>query len=309
MLPGATPASTRCPRALPVAIPSIHPLNLSADTLMPRIIQHMRVASLHARGGGFLLGALQAGMEPVFAWDPNKDAALVLASNFNCLVRNDIPTASAIPHAEIIVCSLRHGTMGAGWQAISAVMPRAVVVEGPTSISASFERLGYKCLSETLDAADFGVPQKRRHKFVIATRSDVAPKLRFEPPDPKKQSKFGDVMDPMATEALSADALASIAKHNQRILASGVRYTVKTITAEDLAPTLTSRLGKDGYVFLVRGVNGERYPTTTELLGTMGFPKGYQYDLSPVKFKSLLWEDMCPPVAKALLTEIRDWLA
>jgi site-specific DNA-cytosine methylase len=269
----------------------------------------MRVASLHARGGGFLLGALQAGMEPVFAWDPNMDAALVLASNFNCLVRNDLPSASSIPHAEIVVCSLRHGAMGAGWQAISATTPRAVVVEGPASMHASFERLGYKCLSETLSATDFGVPQKRRHAFVIAIRSDVTPKLRFEPPDPQKRGKFGDVMDQMATETLSKDALASIDGRNQRTLASGRRHVVKTITPEDLAPTLTSRLGKDGYVFLVRGENGTRYPTHSELLGTMGFPKGYRYDLPPTKFKSLLWEDMCPPVAKALLTEIRDWLA
>ena len=95
-------------------------------------------------------------------------------------------------------------------RAVEALVPVAVLIENVSGLAhttrrpylarviASLEALGYLTASAVLDAADYGVPQRRQRLFVVATRHE-----RFRFPEPThgpgrraRLRKVGDVLSP-----------------------------------------------------------------------------------------------------------------
>jgi DNA (cytosine-5)-methyltransferase 1 len=136
-----------------------------------------------------------------FAVEFDRDAAATYAANFGDHVAyGPIEDVAAFPAADVVIggppCQgfsplnreavgfERRGLWREYLRALEAVEPRAFVMENVPELlrSAEYvefrrraEGLGFEVEAEVLNAADFGVPQRRRRAIVIGTRSGSVP--------------------------------------------------------------------------------------------------------------------------------------
>lgn len=166
----------------------------------------MRLIDLFAGCGGLTEGFHLEGYEPVFAVEWDAAAAATYAVNFGShVVYQDIASIgrSDIPDADVVVggppCQgfSQLGTRDPDdprnhlWleyaKVVDWVRPRAFVLENVPRFlrSGQFDLLqelthsgrlleGYSLSAGVLDAADFGVPQRRKRAFLIGVRDGVA---------------------------------------------------------------------------------------------------------------------------------------
>lgn len=168
-------------------------------------LKKFKVIDLFAGAGGFTLGFTQTDrFESVFANDFNVFAAKTYNSNFgdHCL-QGDITEflrqkAFHLPEADVVIggppCQgfsllnkQRHGDPRKElWKAylevVERVLPSVFVMENVPELLASLEfleikktaaRLGYCLASAILNAADYGVPQRRKRAIIIASRHGI----------------------------------------------------------------------------------------------------------------------------------------
>jgi DNA (cytosine-5)-methyltransferase 1 len=161
-----------------------------------------RVIDLFAGAGGFSLGFRQAGFESVFAIDNDPHAARTYARNFgDHVICGDIRLIEQFPEADVVIggppCQgfsrlgkKTHGKPtttsfeGNGlWveymRCVEQVQPKMFVVENVPDFFKHFawdgirreaKRLGYQLAHGILNAADFGVAQRRQRAFIIGSR-------------------------------------------------------------------------------------------------------------------------------------------
>jgi len=171
----------------------------------------LRVIDLFAGAGGFTLGLCNTGkFEPVFANDFNAYAAKTYNANFgdHCLHGdiNDLLANSSFkfPEADIVIggppCQgfsplnkqregdPRKQLWRAFMEVVRRVKPIAFVMENVPELLASAEfndirthaeSMGYLVTADILNAADYGVPQRRKRAIIVASRAG-----RIWPPTP-----------------------------------------------------------------------------------------------------------------------------
>jgi DNA (cytosine-5)-methyltransferase 1 len=164
-------------------------------------VSRLTIVDLFAGCGGMTRGFEDSGaFESVFAVEFDRDAAATYAANFGDHVAcGPIEDVAAFPAADVVIggppCQgfsplnreavgfERRGLWRQYLRALEAVEPRGFVMENVPELlrSAEYlefqrraESLGFEVESEVLNAADFGVPQRRRRAIVIGTRT-VAP--------------------------------------------------------------------------------------------------------------------------------------
>lgn len=159
------------------------------------------VVDLFAGAGGLSAGFRSAGFVSVCAVEWDAAAAATYATNFGGhVLREDITVLgdAAFPAADVVVggppCQ-GFSTLGARdpndprnrlWsefvRVVEVVSPQVFVLENVPRfvgsdqfglLCAEAERLGYGLVWGVLDAADFGVPQRRKRVFVVGARSGV----------------------------------------------------------------------------------------------------------------------------------------
>jgi len=163
----------------------------------------LRVIDLFAGAGGFTLGLCNTGkFEPVFANDFNAYAAKTYNANFgdHCL-HGDINDLLAnrsfkFPEADIVIggppCQgfsplnkqregdPRKQLWRAFMEVVRRVKPIAFVMENVPELLASAEfndirtdaeSMGYLVTADILNAADYGVPQRRKRAIIVASRA------------------------------------------------------------------------------------------------------------------------------------------
>jgi DNA (cytosine-5)-methyltransferase 1 len=162
----------------------------------------LTLVDLFAGCGGMTRGFEDTGdVRSVFAVEFDRDAAATYAANFGEHVAcGPIEDVAAFPAADVVIggppCQgfsplnraavgfERRGLWREYLRALEAVEPRAFVMENVPELltSAEFaefrrraERLGFAVEAEVLNAADFGVPQRRRRAIVIGTRGAPVP--------------------------------------------------------------------------------------------------------------------------------------
>ncbi|HVX33153.1 MAG TPA: DNA cytosine methyltransferase, partial [Solirubrobacterales bacterium] len=139
--------------------------------------------------------------QSVFAVEFDRDAAATYAANFGDHVAcGPIEDVASFPAADVVIggppCQgfsplnraavgfERRGLWREYLRALAAIEPRAFVMENVPELlrSAEYvefrrraEELGFAVEGEVLNAADFGVPQRRRRAIVIGTRSGAPP--------------------------------------------------------------------------------------------------------------------------------------
>ncbi len=177
-----------------------------------------RLMDLFAGCGGMTrgfvdaFGSLREAYEPVFAVETDRDAAATYELNFGAHVfAGPIEEVEEFPDADVVIggppCQgfsplNRHGVgfeRRALWseylKALDDAQPHAFVMENVpellrsdeyTEFKEAAERRHFRVLGEVLNAADFGVPQRRRRAIVIGTRLGAVPWPEGTHADPKK---------------------------------------------------------------------------------------------------------------------------
>jgi DNA (cytosine-5)-methyltransferase 1 len=162
----------------------------------------LTLVDLFAGCGGMTRGFEDSGeFRSVFAVEFDRDAASTYAANFGDHVAcGPIEDVAAFPAADVVIggppCQgfsplnreavgfERRGLWREYLRALEAIEPRAFVMENVPELlrSAEFaefqkraEALGFKVESAILNAADFGVPQRRRRAIVIGVREGSIP--------------------------------------------------------------------------------------------------------------------------------------
>lgn len=163
----------------------------------------LTLIDLFAGAGGLTHGFRSAGFKPVYAVEVDKQAAATYRANFgDHIFVGRIEDVEVVPvRADVIVggppCqgfsplgkmspTERHPELNGLWREyfriVEQVGPTAFVIENVPEIlkSKEFEgikdtavRLGYELAHGVLNAADFGVPQRRRRAFIVGLRNGV----------------------------------------------------------------------------------------------------------------------------------------
>jgi DNA (cytosine-5)-methyltransferase 1 len=161
-------------------------------------VSRLTLVDLFSGCGGMTRGFEDSGaFRSVFAVEFDRDAAATYGANFGDHVAcGPIEDVASFPAADVVIggppCQgfsplnreavgfERRGLWREYLRALEAVEPRAFVMENVPELlrSAEFvefrrqaEALGFEVEAEILNAADFGVPQRRRRAIVIGTRS------------------------------------------------------------------------------------------------------------------------------------------
>ncbi|HVV90003.1 MAG TPA: DNA cytosine methyltransferase [Solirubrobacterales bacterium] len=172
-----------------------------------------RLVDLFAGCGGMTRGFEDSGaFRSVFAVELDRDAAATYVANFgDHVVCGPIEDVASFPAADVVIggppCQgfsplnreavgfERRGLWREYLRALEAIRPRAFVMENVPELlrSAEYaefrrraEELGFAVAGEALNAADFGVPQRRRRAIVVGMRGDAPPWPRptHAEPDP-----------------------------------------------------------------------------------------------------------------------------
>jgi DNA (cytosine-5)-methyltransferase 1 len=154
------------------------------------------VGDLFCGAGGLTLGFKSAGFLPVFALDHDRASCETYRANFgDHVICGPIEGIAHFPEVDVLVGGPPcqgfsalgkrdpHDPRNKLWRhylrAVAESNPRVIVMENvPELLSspeyAAFESkviaLGYQVVADVLNAADYGVPQRRRRAIIIASR-------------------------------------------------------------------------------------------------------------------------------------------
>lgn len=201
----------------------------------------LRLMDLFAGCGGMTRGFVDAGgFEPIFAVELDRDAAETYAANFGAHVHaGEIERVESFPDADVIIggppCQgfspLNRERVGferrALWReyvrAIDESAPEVFVMENVPELLVSEEYAEFRAAAEdrgflvveaVLNAADYGVPQRRRRAIAIGSRLG-APTL-----PPATHAAQDDDLPPWVTFRTAVDGLplqpSGVAWHNPR---------------------------------------------------------------------------------------------
>jgi DNA (cytosine-5)-methyltransferase 1 len=309
----------------------------------------MRAVDLFCGAGGSSLGAAAAGAEIVAGFDIWPVAARVYAANFPrarfhlcdlaILVESDIrvmrddlgPVDLLLASPPCVDHSPARGAKppsSAGldlpwcvWAFARVFLPRWIVVEnvvqmrrwhGYRALLHALMRLGYRVCVRILDAADFGVPQRRKRLYVVCDREadppEIAPRASVHVPARCVIDLDGYAYTPLYTPRR---ARATIERVERALRVLGRDATFLSVyygsgpqwqTLDVPLRTVTTR----GHFALVRpdrrGGYEMRMLQVDELRAAMGFPASFVLDgCARTDAMRLLGNAVCPPVMQVVV--------
>ena len=195
----------------------------------PPAVERLRVCSLFSGIGGFELGLSASGHPTVFACESDPFARAVLESRFPGIeIARDVTELQALPDCDLLTAgwpcqdlSLAGGMKGLEGArsglvseifrliAVSPRRPRYVLLENVafaldlhrgravTYVTERLEELGYRWAYRILDTRAFGLPQRRRRLFVLASLDADPARILLEgsdrdpPPTPQDPRMVG----------------------------------------------------------------------------------------------------------------------
>jgi len=308
----------------------------------------MRAVDLFCGAGGSSLGAAAAGVEIVAGFDIWPVAARVYAANFPrarfylCdlasldesdirVIRDDLgPVDLLLASPPCVDHSPARGAKppsSAGldlpwcvWAFARVFLPRWIVVEnvvqmrrwhGYRALLHALMRLGYRVCVRILDAADFGVPQRRKRLYVVCDREadppEIAPRASVHVPARCVIDLDGYAYTPLYTPRR---ARATIERVERAVHALGRDVAFISVyygsgpqwqTLDVPLRTVTTR----GHFALVRpgrGGHEMRMLQVDELRRAMSFPVWFDFGgCTRTETMRLLGNAVCPPVIRAIV--------
>ena len=207
------------------------------------------------------------------------------------------------------------------WAVVSATeahKPPVVVVENVPEFvkwelypawSAAMGALGYTLSPHIINAADHGVPQDRVRLFIVATRSKRPLMLAFPRRETVAANSFIDWSaprwSPIDRPGRSAATLARISNGRSQL---GERFLTAYYGAErggrDIRRPVGTITTRDRWAV----IDGDqmRMLSAQECRAAMGFPAGYKLPDQHRTAVHLLGNAVCPPVARDIITAIRE---
>lgn len=164
-------------------------------------------------------------------------------------------------------------------------------------ILSTFENLGYKVFYQILNSKNFGVPQNRERIYIVAFRSDIAPKTFSFPPPSNLKVCIRDIMEekvPSVKYYLSTQYISTLKKHKERHEAKGNGFGYVIRDLNDVAGAIVcGGMGRERNLIIdnrlkdytpVTHIKGEvnrdgiRKMTPREWARLQGFPDSFKID-------------------------------
>lgn len=279
----------------------------------------MNIVSLFSGAGGLDLGLIRAGHKVLWANDVFQDAVDTYRHNIGGFIdTRDIAhvPSEEIPFADVVVGGLpcqgfsianrkrtvhdpRNQLYKEMVRVVSDKRPMFFVVENVKGIislargsflkviEAAFSTAGYKTYHAVLNAADFGVPQKRMRFFMLGVREDIATCTPIFPPTKTHSDPNRDGVDsslrPWVTvgEALThipePEDSPNIPNHeysNYKLRFNG-HLGHRYIDPNHPAPAVTGRGDDRGGVVVLHHPNNHRRMSVRELATVQSFPDDF----------------------------------
>ncbi len=275
----------------------------------------MNIVSLFSGAGGLDLGFVQAGHKVIWANDLFEDAVKTYRLNLgdHIVFRNiyDIPSEE-IPEPDIVIGGFpcqgfsvantgrheddeRNTLYMEMIRVIRDKSPKYFLAENVKgilslgkgqvfqNIMSDFRSLGYNVQYRLLNAADYGVPQKRFRVIIVGVRNDLHQKFIYpEPTHAESETMFCQrwVSVAEAFEGIpDPDIPNKIPNHvysKYKINFNGY-LGHRPINPDKPAPTVTARGDSKGGVVILPHPNGLRRMTCRELATIQSFPLDYQF--------------------------------
>lgn len=278
----------------------------------------MRVVSLFSGAGVLDLGFIRAGHTVIWANDLYDDACRTYARNIgNHILHADISTipSSAIPKADIVIGGFpcqgfsianikrhdgdpRNRLYREMLRVIGATQPRFFLAENVKGllslgrgevfkqILSDFSSLGYHVQHQVLNAADFGVPQRRERVIIVGTRLDIPAQYQYPIPTHCRlgqrsgMPQWRSVDEAIAHFPDPDEGGTTIPNHcYSRFKIKGNGYLGhRKINGSMPAPCVTGRGDDRGGVVVLPHPNGKRRMTARELATIQDFPPDFVFE-------------------------------
>ena len=277
----------------------------------------MKVASLFSGAGGLDLGFIQAGHEVIWANDNYEDAVETYRINIgNHIICKDIREVllDEIPDHDILIGGFpcqgfsvantgrskddeRNKLYLQFLRVIKEKQPKFFVAENVKGILSlekgkvfkmileDFQSVGYRISHKVLNAADYGVPQKRERVIIIGNREDIGESIQH--PKPTHSEDLGLFSD-TKTWVSVGEALSHIpdpdGEHNL-VNHTYSKFKLKfngylgnrSIDPNKPAPTVTARGDSKGGVVVLHHPSNTRRMSVRELAAVQSFPLDYEF--------------------------------
>jgi DNA (cytosine-5)-methyltransferase 1 len=185
-------------------------------------------------------------------------------------------------------------------------------INGITNSEKHEDCLNYNVFYKVVNSKTFGVPQNRERIYIIGFQND----LNFEFPSSNKSKLLSDIIDNTqekntVTPILNYNIDFHLEKHKnidtikdlEYLLAYEVRKSRCTFRFDNLAPTLTAKMGTGGNNIPVL-VSQKRRLTVEECLQIQGFPKDFKIKPNYHQSYKQIGNSVSVPVIRALAKEI-----
>lgn len=278
----------------------------------------MKVVSLFSGAGGLDLGFIKAGHEIVWANDIFLDAVKTYRNNIGdhivCEDISKIPSDQIPDHDILIggfpcqgfsVANSKRGEndernklylellrvlvdkqpkffMAENVKGILSLMKGAIF----EMIISDFENAGYKIKYKVLNAANYGVPQKRERVIILGVRNDIQFDLEHPEPthsessslfnDKKKWVSIGEALKNIP-EPVEEHSLLNHTYSKFKLKFNGYLGN-RAIDPTKPAPTVTARGDEKGGVVVLHHPNNHRRMSVRELALTQSFPIDYVFE-------------------------------
>lgn len=278
----------------------------------------MKVLSLFSGAGGMDLGFKMAGHEIVWANDNYHDAVETYRRNIgHHIVLKDITEIPSkdIPEGDIVIGGFpcqgfsvanvgrnpsdsRNKLYLEMLRVIKDKKPRYFLAENVKGIlslggggiirliTSDFENAGYDVKVCLLNAADYGVPQKRERVFIMGTKRGTK-RILFPPPPTHAAPELAPILG-LEQWVTIGEAIEALPDPEQ---ASGVpnhsysKYKLRFnnylghrwVDAQKPAPTITARGDERGGVVVIHHPSNQRRMTARELASAQSFPITYGF--------------------------------
>lgn len=278
----------------------------------------MKVVSLFSGAGGLDLGFINAGHEIVWANDNFPDAVKSYRKNIgNHIVCEDISKipSDQIPDHDILIggfpCqgfSVANSKRGENdernklylelLRVLVDKQPKFFLAENVKGILSlmkgaifemiisDFENAGYRIKYKVLNAANYGVPQKRERVIILGVRNDI--EFDLEHPEPTHSENSGLFNDKKSWVSIG-EALKNIPEPEEEHSLLNHTYSKfklkfngylgnRAIDPTKPAPTVTARGDEKGGVVVLHHPNNHRRMSVRELALTQSFPIDYVFE-------------------------------